>query len=43
MGQASSECACVFVGVDVLVVKCWRAVLGVDSEILCFSSGGEPK
>jgi hypothetical protein len=26
-----------------LVVKCWRAVLGVDSEILCFSSGGEPK
>jgi len=25
------------------MVKCWRGVLGVDSEILSFSSGGEPK
>jgi hypothetical protein len=30
-------------GLMSLVVKCWRAVLSVDSEILCFSSGGEPK
>jgi hypothetical protein len=25
------------------MVKCWRGVLSVDSEILSFSSGGEPK
>ena len=30
-------------GLMSLVVKCWRGVLGVDSEILCFSSGGEPE
>ena len=30
-------------GLMSLVVKCWRSVLGVDSEILCFSSGGEPE
>ena len=30
-------------GVLLLVVKCWRAVLGVDSEILSFSSGGKPE
>ena len=26
-----------------LMVKCWRGVLRVDSEILSFSSGGEPE
>jgi hypothetical protein len=30
-------------GLVSLMVKCWRGVLGVDSEILSFSSGGEPK
>jgi hypothetical protein len=30
-------------GVMSLVVKCWRTVISVDSEILSFSSGGEPE
>jgi hypothetical protein len=30
-------------GLMSLMVKCWRGVLGVDSEILSFSSGGEPE
>ena len=38
--RSASVC---LLGLMSLVVKCWRAVLGVDSEILCFSSGGEPK
>jgi len=33
----------VLLGLVSLMVKCWRGVLGVDSEILSFSSGGEPK
>ena len=30
-------------GLMSLMVKCWRGVLNVDSEILSFSSGGEPE
>jgi hypothetical protein len=30
-------------GLMSLLVKCWRAVVRVDSEILSFSSGGEPE
>jgi len=30
-------------GLMALVVKCWRSVLSVESEILCFCSGGEPE
>jgi hypothetical protein len=30
-------------GLMSLMVKCWRGVLGVDREILSFSSGGEPE
>jgi len=30
-------------GLMSLMVKCWRGVLSVDSEILSFSSGGEPE
>ena len=30
-------------GLMSLMVKCWRSVLGVDREILSFSSGGEPE
>ena len=30
-------------GLMSLVVKCWCSVLSVDSEILCFCSGGEPE
>ena len=33
----------VLLGLVSLMVKCWRGVLCVDSEILSFSSGGEPK
>jgi len=29
-------------GLVSLMVKCWRGVLSVDSEILCFCSGGKP-
>jgi hypothetical protein len=35
--------ASVLLGLMSLVVKCWRAVVRVDSEILWFCSGGEPK
>jgi hypothetical protein len=30
-------------GLMSLMVKCWRSVLSVESEIRCFCSGGEPK
>jgi hypothetical protein len=30
-------------GLMSLMVKCWRGVLSVESEILCFCSGGEPE
>jgi hypothetical protein len=30
-------------GLMSLMVKCWRSVLSVESEILCFCSGGEPE
>ena len=30
-------------GLMSLMMKCWRWVLSVDREILCFCSGGEPE
>jgi hypothetical protein len=43
LGDRRRRSASVLLGLMSLMVKCWRSVMGVDSEILSFSSGGEPE